>query len=76
MRGKPGRKVGDRLLLAGWVVLRLGHEGIPVTTNPDGIAAKVLQIVYHAAGIKQPVDLYRDLCYAIEATERERQNLH
>ena len=76
MRRKRGRKIGDRRFLNEWVVIQLAGAGVRVKKNPDGIVAKVLGIMYKAIGIEPPQDLYRDIVIAIDATARERQNLH
>jgi hypothetical protein len=75
MRGKPGRKVGDRRVLAEWVALQLAREGVPLKKNADGTFALVLLTVYKSCGITQPQDLYGDVCRAIDATVRDRSHL-
>ena len=69
MRGKPGRKVGDRWLLAGWVALQLAREHVPLAKTADGTLARVLSVMYEACHIKVPRDLYRDACRAIDDTD-------
>jgi hypothetical protein len=73
--GVPGRKVGDRLLLAEWVALKLAREGVPLKKTADGILARVLGVVYGSCRIKAPEDLYDDVCHAIDETAHARQNL-
>jgi hypothetical protein len=73
--GTPGRKVGDRLLLAEWVALKLAREGVPLKKTADGILARVLGVVYGSCRIKAPEDLYDDVCHAIDETAHARQNL-
>ena len=76
MRRKRGRKVGDRRWLNAWVIRDLDRERLPIKTNPDGVAARVLEAVYAAAGVKAPEDLYRDLRRAIDDAARDRRNQH
>ena len=75
-RRKRGRKVGDRPILNEWIVRALRREGVAVTTNPNGRAAKVLTIVYEAIGIAAPADLYRDLRRAVADTDPQSQDRH
>ena len=57
-----GRKVGDRILLAEWVGLRLDEAGIRLTVSNRGRWARTLPVVYEAAGIEPvPEDLFRDV---------------
>ncbi|MBI4521118.1 MAG: hypothetical protein HY701_09790 [Gemmatimonadetes bacterium] len=40
--------------------------GIPLIKSPDGAFAQVLDIVYEAAGIPKPTDVYRDVAAALD----------
>jgi len=64
---KRGRTIGIRRDLARWVGQRLQAGGVKVSTNPDGRFGLVLQMVYEAAGIETPIDLYRDLHWVMRA---------
>lgn len=67
-KGQRGRKsVRERVLLAMFVGNKLAAIGIPLIKSPDGAFAKVLEIVYDAAGIpNKPTDLYRDVAAALD----------
>jgi hypothetical protein len=76
MRRKRGRKVGSRWVLAEWIALQLAREGVPLKKSADGKLARVLTIMYEAARITAPLDLYPDVLHAIKQTAHERQRLH
>ena len=62
-----GRKVGDRILLAEWVGLRLDEAGIRLTVSNRGRWARTLPVVYEAARIEPvPEDLFRDVQQAYD----------
>lgn len=69
---KRGPKIGVRRQLALWVGGRAHSIGVRLTKSPDGVFARILEIVYEAAGIDVPQDLYRDVAYVVAARARAK----
>jgi hypothetical protein len=68
---KPqGRKPPRRIWLAKQVRALLASERISSSKSADGRLATVLRIVYEAAQIDQPVDLYRDVAAVLPERRR------
>ena len=83
-RRKRGRKTGGRLRLAEWVGIRLARADIRLTKGADGRWARTLGVVYEAAGVKAPQDLFKDVhaAYQVlheilpEYAPRQTKSLH
>jgi hypothetical protein len=63
---KRGRKHGGRVYFAEWVAIQLVRVNIRLTKNADGKLGRVLGIMYDAAGVAGPEDLYRDVAHAVD----------
>ena len=57
---RRGRKTGNRVFFGEWIAIKLAAAGISLSKSPDGRLARVLTVTYDAAGIRAPVDLFRD----------------
>jgi hypothetical protein len=57
---RPGRKRTQRTSVASWIGFQLQKRGIPLTTARTGYFARVLHVVYEAAGITSGRDLSRE----------------
>jgi len=60
-RRKRGRQTGDRPVLAEWVGIKLARANIRLTKGADGRWARTLIVVYEAAGVRAPQDLFKDV---------------
>ena len=69
----PGQKLGTRIILTEFVILQLAPQGIPLTKGNAGYLARVLRVVYQAAGVKTKY-VFRDIQQAFE--NKELQLLH
>jgi hypothetical protein len=56
-----GRNANDRLEVARLVGLALAAQGIPLAASADGKFARVLTVVYEAAGFSVPQDQFWDI---------------
>jgi len=68
---KRGRKYGIRRSLAGWVAELLNASGVSLKQSADGNLARVLTVMYDAADINSPQDLYRDVEAAVARLPRQ-----
>ena len=64
---KRGRKVGPRPRVAEWLGLRLMALDKPVTKYAEGVFARTLRVVYEAAELRAPDDLFDDAAKAIDS---------
>ncbi|MCA1586680.1 MAG: hypothetical protein LC791_18550 [Acidobacteria bacterium] len=68
---KPrGRHFGERRLIAGFVAANLASAGVRLRKGSDGTVAKVLRVIYEAAGVRFPDDLFDDVADAVEQANR------
>ena len=66
-KGKRGRPAfRERLKFASWLGNLLAEREIPLIKSRDSAFACVLGLLYKAAGIPKPTDLYRDVAAALD----------
>jgi hypothetical protein len=58
---KPGPKTQWRGPLAAWIAWQLHSAGVPCTKGRDGILARVLAVVFEAADVRVPKDMFHVL---------------
>lgn len=69
--GRRGRKDGGRRAFAVGVGEALAAEGLKFGKSGCGVFAEVLRVVYKAAALTAPVELFDDVAYAVaELTQR------
>ena len=73
-RKKPGRKIGDRIVLAAWVGLKLRQVGFKLSTHPSDVWAQAFSVMCDTVRIDSPpTDVGRDLRKAFKIIQADDQ---
>ncbi len=73
-RRKPGRKIGNRILLAAWVGHMLRQVGLKLSTHPNDVWAQAFSVMCDTVRIDSlPTDVGRDLRKAFKIIQADDQ---